>query len=1215
MNLDPTWFVGTNPYWYDTWVTLPLLSSLDYTGSEQTEDGSISVSGMTTGSTRSDRVDEYWEDRTLAVSGVTADANYGIKATVQLYANVPNSTADELYVTADQSNPWLKQRERMGYNGAVVIQLVAYDSFNHAVAGSTPLWLRSPMWGYDQYTEPVSLIGWGFSFVYPSEGLDISNGHFIKRNGRYVWNSDLTLKLTNVPPGCTLRLVTYKIANYGLGSDFAGGVPVMHMWEVDRHGSDDRYDWRWTWKDLSTFDFGVVNVDLSTHTSESIRSGASVEKELLLATSYTPAQFLLSYCKMFGLMFRKDPARKVIDILSRSSFYNGGTVDLQDKVDRDDIQVTPTAFNKHWYDFTPEESASEYGNDYKKQYGEKYGQMTVNTGYQFNAETEQVFKDSIYKGAVEVLERSDAFAVVPGKEQELIYNYKGYTYLLYNVNDPTDSFEVEVPQGSTVDLLTGMDGDTVYYDLFPKVQLHTADQSPADGDGVLLFFKGIQSLMSGSKSLGYRLTDDNGFMNYLNDNTPCWLISNSDYDPDDRHLMISVESCPSFGRYIVYGPSGYITKSLDYGEPKTLYIPGAVSRPEGTLYDQCWKDYIADRYSQDTRVVKCKVRWEGKMTVDDLRKFYAFDNCLWRIDKVEDFDLMSRGLTSVTFVKVNDAEAYGVTVPSTDPSLVVTLSSYEVPLNGGTVTFDVVTSDDGPWYAEYDPDVITIVPAQDSASTSGGTITIQPNSGSSDVTHVIYFFADPASVRVTITQKAYSGQIQYLGTSYPGGSSSDVVPDTGGTIYLNVIANGPWTLNGQGTMSQSAGTATQGTVVSVNIPANSYSTQNQFYYTLTMPNGTWVRSQYINQAGAGNPYIVATPYDHTSPLSGDTFDISVQSNVDWVAYVTYDFATLSVSAGTAGTSVVSVTVSSYTGDTRHCMITFSSQQAPGNVLATVYVTQEAYDPPVPLPTENAFLYKASGPLSATTASAFKDESGNTLTVVSDTLVTSGEWSPYYSRVFNEDLAQLYSNALSGNTDLTAVKWFGASGGTTEIGTRAFRDCTNLESVEIRGTGAGWLGGSAFYNCSALTSVTVVYSSSLDYNNPVEYIFSGCTSLVSGDMSVHKNQTYANWIAYLPALKEFTFRPVSSGTTLDLNWKSLATSCQSLETITLSGYTAINTSRLPSWVLLGLPSLKDVYWGGTVSDAQNIFTAGTSVQQCSAFTVHCSDGDYTVPSTL
>ena len=944
VNLDPTFFKGDNPYWQDAWVTLPMLSSLDYTGSEQAPDAGITIGSPSTGSGLSNRVYEYWDERETTVTGVTADSNYGLKATLKLKAVVSGATSDDLYVTAAQDNPNLPQRSRFGYNGAVVVQLVAYDSFGNAVAGSNPLWLRSPRWGYDRYTEPSSLLLWGFDFVYPSDSIDISDGKFTKVNGEYVWNSDLVMKLTNVPPGSHLRLVTYKICNYTLGSDYSGGNPTMHMWSVNRHGTDNYYDWTWTWKDLNSFGWSIVDVDVNTQTSESIRSGALVEKNLLLATSYTPAEFLLSYCKMFGLMFRKDPSKKVIDILTRGSFYNGGVMDLNGQIDRDEIQVTPNAFDKKWYDFTLEESASEYGDDYRKQYGERYGSQTINTGYQFNSETEQVFKDNVFKGSVEALERSDAFAVVPGREWELIYNYRGYSYLIYNVNDPTDSFEVEVPQGSTVDLLTGLDGDTVYYDLFPKVQLHTADNSPSDGDGVMLLFKGMQSLVSGTKSLGYRITDDNGFMNYLNDNTPCWLVSNSDYDAEDRHLMISVESCPSFGRYIIYGPSGYITKSLDFGEPKTLYVPNAVSVSGGTLYNQCWADYIADLYSPDTRVVKCRVRWKGRMTIDDLRRFYWFDNCLWRIDKVEDWDMMSRGLTTITFVKVNDAENYGTTAPTTDPQIQVTLSAYEVPLSGGTVSFSAVTSDNGPWYADYDPDVMTVTPAQATASTTG-TITVQANTGTTDVTQVLYFYADPSSVKVTITQKAYAGSIEYLGTSYPGGTSSDVVPDTGGTIYLNIVANGPWTLSGPGTMSQSSGTSTSGSVVSVNISANTNPAENQFRYTLTMPNGTYTYSPYIKQNGYQNPFLACTSTIN-APASASTQTITIyDTNCEWRALPTQSWVTLNPSTGGTGHSSIEVTFSANTETSqRYCQVYFYLSGY-NQVLATTTIWQEGAEGP------------------------------------------------------------------------------------------------------------------------------------------------------------------------------------------------------------------------------------------------------------------------------
>ena len=940
VNLDPTWFVHTNPYWQWSYVTLPMLSSLDYTSVTPEPSGSLTFGVTTRGSGRSERVDEYWENSEVSVTGLPADANYNLKATLKLKANVTGTTASQLFPTANQSNPWLRQRERFGYNGAVVVQLVAYDSFGNAIAGSTPQWLRSPYWGYDQYTEPISLIGWGFNFVYPSESLDVSNGCFERVNGEYVWSNDLVLKLNDVPPGSTLKIVTYKIANYGMGSNYSGGTPVMHLWQVDRHGTDDYYDWTWQWHDMTTFGWSVEGVDIDRRTSDSVRSGALIEKSTLLATSYTPADFLASYCKLFGLVFRKDPAKKEIDILSRGSFYNGGTMDINDLIDRDSIEVTPSAFDKHWYDFTPEESESEYGNDYLKQYGEHYGSQTVNTGYQFNSETEQVFKDNIFKGSVEALERSDAFCVVPDHERELIYKYKGYNYLLYNIHDVTDSYEVEVPKGSTVDLVTGI-GDNLYYDLFSKVQLHTADNSPADGDCVLLLYRGNQSLVSGNKSLGYRITDDNGWMTYLNSNVPAWLLASDDYDADGNHLMISVEECPSFGRFIHYGTSGFITQSLDFGEPKTLYVPGLVSKPEGTLYAQCWENYISDLYSPDTRVVQCNVCWKGRLNIDDLRRFYWFDGCYWRIDKVEDWDMLSRGLTKMTFVKVNDLANYAVTAPSEDPSIKITLSSEQVPLEGGTINFSVETSDGGSWYVgNYDPDVYTIVP--DSAQTSAsGTITV-PAYYDSDYREIpIQFVAGPVRKVVTIVQSRFVGSVEYLGTSYPGGSNMDVIPDTGGNAYFRVVANTNWSLYINGnfgcSVSPSTGTATQGTVVTATIPANTSPASN------TIKVGFSGISQNIfasaTQNGAGNPYLVCSS-SVEAPAGGGNVSIRVHdTNVNWET-VCYEWITASPNSGGAGSTNITLTVApNTTGSRRVGQVSFYLAGY-NQSLATCFVYQD-----------------------------------------------------------------------------------------------------------------------------------------------------------------------------------------------------------------------------------------------------------------------------------
>ena len=440
-------------------------------------------------------------------------------------------------------------------------------------------------------------------------------------------------------------------------------------------------------------------------------------------------------------------------------------------------------------------------------------------------------------------------------------------------------------------------------------------------------------------------------MKYLNVNA-CWLVSNSDYDPDDNHLMISVDACPSFGRYIQYGPSGYITKSLDFGEPKTLYIPGALSMPAGTLYDQCWKDYIADLYSPDTRVVTCKVRWKGRMSIDDLRKFYWFDNCLWRIDKVEDWDMMSRGLTKITFVKVNDESAYATTTPTTDPDLQVTLDTYIVPPQGGTVHFSVVTSDNGPWYAEYDPDIVTMSPDHDSASTVSGTITIGPANADREIP--IWFFADPASQKVVITQATATGSVNYLGTSYPGGSASDWIPQAGGTAYFEVYSpDGPWSIAGSRNYmtnpTPSSGQATNSTIVAITFGSNGDVNSRFGTAVLTFGGGLTVQSTQVNQYGT-----VTVSLSHSSfhldsgahiirfwaTVRGGLVTYSYADPYGMIGTTTYNYTASTQEEGRYDYSFTVNVYSNESGSSRNAYILINDANT-GTEVARVYIAQDA----------------------------------------------------------------------------------------------------------------------------------------------------------------------------------------------------------------------------------------------------------------------------------
>ena len=103
----------------------------------------------------------------------------------------------------------------------------------------------------------------------------------------------------------------------------------------------------------------------------------------------------------------------------------------------------------------------------------------------------------------------------------------------------------------------------------------------------------------------------------------------------------------------------------------------------------------------------------------------------------------------------------------------------------------------------------------------------------------------------------------------------------------------------------------------------------------------------------------------------------------------------------------------------------------------------------------------------------------------DLLMTSGSItikSVYYQDLsFSETVVVIPEKVYVGSTELTV----------TSIGNRAFKSCSNMESVTIP-EGVTSIAESAFYGCSSLTSVTIPEG----VTSIGESAFAGCTSLTS-----------------------------------------------------------------------------------------------------------------------
>lgn len=948
VELDPDWFKYDNCYYSDLWVTLPMLSSLDYNASVIDTGVTISLGASHTGTTAysaNSKDPTYYLDRLAQISADDSGFSCDIQVKLTLSIDGVNDTTNDRLVLCAKGDTSTNP-PKWNYAQGVMVQLVAYDGGGNPVAGSQECYITSAF-GSRRVSENgrtqvrpyfIERDNWLYTPAYGDEFFSSKGNYFVKNSGsRYDWDEEIVLTAKNVPAGSTLKvLVTevYKNANY----------PSSNRVVFYRDESTQVTGYA-----LRTFQNFILTLNssrVSFKTNEGIRTGAGFTKKQLLDTDYTPAEFLLSYAKIFGLYFVADPVRQKVSILSRKNFFRRDEiVDIDRYIDRENYKITPLVFDSKWYKWNLEADESEYGKAYEDTYGKSYGEQLVNTNYNFNSETKDVLDDNVFKGAVQVLERSDAFCYTGQDTTSKPWMFPGYKYLLYNENDSTETTEVEVNASSTIDAFSGFTTGYLYYDLFDKVQLHSADNNPADGTNVLLIRSGNKDLSVGSVSLNYYITDDNSVMNILNQSRPCWLYTNSETDVNGNSIATKINYAPYFSRYKIYDASGYITRSMDFGKPEEIYIPNAIYRPGSTIYEEFWKTYVRDLYNKDTRVVKTKMYFREKPSVDWLRRFYWFDNTLYRMVSINDYNVAKNGLTEVEFVKVNDKENYTSVSVSEDVVLSVTLSSNQVSYSGGSVQYSISISDGGRWYIDY-YDSATSVSATAGTGDYTGTWTIPASTSSSDIQRSMIVMADNVSVRVYLTQTGVrlgiSGPMETGDVYWTGGTRTYTLisPDSNWsakTSYSGIITS----------ITPSEGTPTDesGVTISVEVGQNDDGSTREANIYAEIPGGTIVRGGYLRQGVAPAMSISVTPsLVDDVPSSGGTIQLTLNCTEGWRGYRNQNWVSISPASGSSGTTIIDVTIEpNQSDDSRYVNLSFYRENSPASNPANCIITQVASD--------------------------------------------------------------------------------------------------------------------------------------------------------------------------------------------------------------------------------------------------------------------------------
>ena len=689
VDLDEKFFNVHNPYWDRTWVTLPMLQNLEYIGSYEgtgATGGSI-ITGNTKGyALFSMNRCEYslgMEAKDIDEGADTYNADMVIRVKVGIDTT---ATTVNYYPTSDM----------FGYCCGMELQLVAKSAEGKIIGASdninltstykggipTPNDLRwTPLYG-DTYTTVV--------------------GHFSYDNSKkeWVWSSEISLSIKDVPKNAELVLYCNKV-----NTDSGPIIDALAnaLWV---HGSVQDVS-----RKMNDFNVEVLSSDITYNQSDNVRTGAKITKQNLLNTEYSPADFLLSYSKMFGLYFKKDPDKKLIHIMTRDTFYDRTKVyDISDSIDwGDSSTMKPMIFDAKWYEWQ-NEGEGEFWDRYYNSWGVPYGCQKVNTGYNFDGNSKDLYEDTIFKGGIECLEKSDMYSTTTGGT--LPWQYGGYSYNLYGTTDD-DSIEIKVPSRSRIGQFEPYNTARPFYDLVPKLQFHDTDNDPLDGSGVMVFYNGDSEDI---RSYGYWLTDDNSVMGILNEDTPCWLYTESETDTEGNEIGINLPFIPQFGRYMKHNYSDMNTQSMDFGTAREFYIPERTSTTGTNIYDRYWKSYISDLYDVDTREVELSVRPWGQINEDSLRKFYWFDNSIWRIERIIDYNIMSDETFRCVFIKVKDLNNY-TNINATDivsytlsfsPDMLTPVLN--IPSSGATVRVYVDVSDDsGSWFLtdsllDFNPD-------------------------------------------------------------------------------------------------------------------------------------------------------------------------------------------------------------------------------------------------------------------------------------------------------------------------------------------------------------------------------------------------------------------------------------------------------------------------------------------------------------------------------
>lgn len=664
LKLDDRFFNSANEAYEKAWVTLPLLTTYERDGEEE----EIRLSG-----------DAFTDDVNVGRFGIPAIRNLSpylttpdarVTVTCTIHPAIAMTTE-----TFKQNKFWINRglpSNATGVEGtAIFVQLLLYDTYGRVTSGSPlQVFMTQPVSGTFTAQDLADISGvpyekrFGVAPDIHYEELPYYGKAYFGLTEMYWWRMVSGVSLEAIGTRVSRAAVNAYAAVLNKTSE---GFTIYPLYEFQAYALN--FDGSLSiQQNINAWGAFVTDAVATYDATPGYRSDSKITQSILLSDTMTPAEFLLSYSKTFGLSYTYDKGSKTVSLLTRNSLYTDDVVDIEDRIDRSkDIKTTPLVSESKWLSFASGEAEGDFVEFYRKKYGREYGDQKVNTGYDFNADTNDVLESVEFTGGAEVLEKSIYYNnITSGPNGPSGLNGRtricstflngAASYKLYlNGFDKDNSVDLEGITPDATATITPFNVPLPAYDIIPKLQCHTDDGSATDGKGILLFLRGsiADDEAAATAYARFIISDDSSAMENLNGG-PCWELSNG----------IAASNMPIFGRHWLNGNK--IVQTMDFGIPAEIDIPNLSVNSEASIYTRYWQKYIEDMYNVDTRICSTYVDFRGIQVGDDLlRKFFFFDGAIWRLNGISNYSLTTVGTTQCEFVKVMDRTAYteGQNVP------------------------------------------------------------------------------------------------------------------------------------------------------------------------------------------------------------------------------------------------------------------------------------------------------------------------------------------------------------------------------------------------------------------------------------------------------------------------------------------------------------------------------------------------------------------------